>query len=259
MVCPQRRTAFTLIELLVVMAIISLLISILLPALSGARRQGQATVCLSNIKQTSLALFLYSLDNNGIIPGTYWQGTQNLDWSGRDNTNYLNNPQLYRHPMEASVMARYISMQDRILECPGARREANGWFDYTMIIRMAGAKTDLCWEMTYPINPAEAQSPRRSFLALPLLVEEDSRFYNSGFNDGSWANLDQLTDRHTQAANIAYIDGSATRFLSPKGPDPEREEPGDLKAQHLRLLALRHEYPVWESDNTEFGWVNKPH
>jgi prepilin-type N-terminal cleavage/methylation domain-containing protein/prepilin-type processing-associated H-X9-DG protein len=59
----HKSSAFTLIELLVVMSIVSLLISILLPALASARDQARAVVCRSNIRQLGFAVLGYAADN----------------------------------------------------------------------------------------------------------------------------------------------------------------------------------------------------
>ena len=253
-----RRRAFTLIELLVVIAIIALLVALLMPALAGARQNAQATVCLSNIRQLATAFFQYALDNNGTISGTYWQGPLDLDWAGRDNATYLANPQRYRHPMETSVLWRYISTQDRVTECPAGRREANGFYDYTVIIRFAGGRTDLPWQMVYPVDPSNASSARQRFPNLPLLIEEDALFYNRSYDDGSFAASDQFSDRHRRGCNIGYMDGSVGSFVSPRGPARDVDEPRDLHAFDLRLVAERQEYSVGSSNANEFGWVNRP-
>lgn len=63
-----RTRGFTLIELLVVIAIIALLVSILLPSLSGARSQAKASVCLSNLKRLATGVALYTNSHRDKFP-----------------------------------------------------------------------------------------------------------------------------------------------------------------------------------------------
>jgi prepilin-type N-terminal cleavage/methylation domain-containing protein/prepilin-type processing-associated H-X9-DG protein len=64
----KRPNAFTLVELLVVIAIIALLMGVLMPALTAARRQGQATVCRSNLRQIGIAMGFYAEAWNFFVP-----------------------------------------------------------------------------------------------------------------------------------------------------------------------------------------------
>jgi len=68
-----RERGFTLIELLVVIGIISLMISILLPALNKARAAASNVSCMSNMRQLGTAVLGYATDNRGKLPlGTYF-------------------------------------------------------------------------------------------------------------------------------------------------------------------------------------------
>ena len=60
-----KMKAFTLVELLVVIAIIVLLIALLIPVLGKARKLSQRAVCLSNLKQLTLAWTAYATEHNG--------------------------------------------------------------------------------------------------------------------------------------------------------------------------------------------------
>ncbi len=58
----SRQRAFTLIELLVVIAIIAILASILFPVFAQTREKARQTTCVSNLKQLSSALQMYTQD-----------------------------------------------------------------------------------------------------------------------------------------------------------------------------------------------------
>lgn len=264
---PQRGAGgFTLVELLVVIGIIAVLIGIMLPTLGKAREQGRALVCRSNMRQVAQALLAYSIENRK-LPGTYYQGTLakdsfgrslNLDWCGRNNANF--NPSVNKHPLEVSVLRRHLASSDAVLGCPTASR-VNRYFDYTMVIRLAGAKTNLPWRVSYPVKPSNSDSPREYFSGIPMLIEEHEVFYNTtAYDDGSFAGRDQFSHRHNGACNIAFLDASVDSFKSPRGKSETVEEADDLIARHLLLHVKGNttSYQVADTNAQEYGWANNP-
>jgi prepilin-type N-terminal cleavage/methylation domain-containing protein/prepilin-type processing-associated H-X9-DG protein len=81
----QNPKAFTLIELLVVIAVIALLLALLFPVLRSAREQGQRAVCLSNLRQLTLAWLAYAEghDSKLVLGGAFGSGMAFNSYTGR--------------------------------------------------------------------------------------------------------------------------------------------------------------------------------
>ena len=66
----RRKNGFTLVELLVVIAIISILASLLFPALSQARAAAHQTACVNNLRQVYLGFDSYGTEGDDYIPSS---------------------------------------------------------------------------------------------------------------------------------------------------------------------------------------------
>jgi prepilin-type N-terminal cleavage/methylation domain-containing protein len=109
---------FTLIELLVVVAIIGILVSILLPALSSARKKTETAVCMSNLKQIYTATATYSAKNNNFFPQTL-SGGGYISWDDNLSGYDGRTPLTYAEKIAGALPAGY---QDTIgiYRCPSS-------------------------------------------------------------------------------------------------------------------------------------------
>ncbi len=64
----KKCFGFTLIELLVVISIMALLMGILMPGLGKAKKIAQGVVCMANVKRLSIAMLIYTDENDGYFP-----------------------------------------------------------------------------------------------------------------------------------------------------------------------------------------------
>ncbi|EDM25630.1 hypothetical protein LNTAR_25090 [Lentisphaera araneosa HTCC2155] len=73
----MKKSKFTLIELLVIVAIIGILASLLLPALSKARETAKSASCINTMKQLGISFIMFTDDNDSYMP------TSNHGYEGR--------------------------------------------------------------------------------------------------------------------------------------------------------------------------------
>ncbi len=111
----RRSTGFTLIELLVVISIIALLIALLLPALSHARRAARNVQCLSSQRQQMIAVNAYTNDHDEHLPFL----------TGRDYPHFavMDFFEVCLRP----YMAATISGRGSVLHCPNDEHEPGYW------------------------------------------------------------------------------------------------------------------------------------
>ena len=83
------KRPFTLIELLVVIAIITILASMLLPALNRARESAKKTGCLNTLKQLGFVCQTYAENNRDLLPcARQWDGATMPSDPDYNATNY---------------------------------------------------------------------------------------------------------------------------------------------------------------------------
>ena len=216
----QAFRPFTLIELLVVVAIIAVLASLLLPALSVARAKAMSIQCTSNLKQVQLALMMYCDDNDGYYPPPTNRFTS-ITWKGvtRSGVYVPWHSTLYagsyfgNDRVSATNFGTYhqISSAD-VVYCPVGRRKVgfpgnktwlgynnsswpyNGFNDSTYNGKQSSSSTK---------KYAKASSARNSEKCFTL-VDIGNHFLWAKFNltDATgWRN------RHLERGNVAFMDG----------------------------------------------------
>jgi prepilin-type N-terminal cleavage/methylation domain-containing protein len=227
----RRRKAFTLVELLVVIGIIALLVSILLPVLSRARDNANATVCASNQRQLMMGFLMFANEHKGSLPGNYWDSIkqqptdpEKRDWLLGDNPNQGNQAlQVLDGPQKGTIF-KYVKNR-AVYRCPAydtglalsSGSGSNGRFDYAAFIVFSGARINhvkLGGRFHFTSGPRNGTYDYT--VMTPIICEEEAGGgINGGNDEGGHCNIDRLGHVHRGGGNYASIDGSVHWFKEP--------------------------------------------
>src|SRR5829696_559435 len=103
-----RRAGFSLVELLTVIGIVALLLALLMPALSEARRNAQGVQCAANMRQLTTAMVSYATEFRGKFPAN--TAVYKMYWYDAD--------QVGRH-VRAPLTLSDGSLGGGVFVCPG--------------------------------------------------------------------------------------------------------------------------------------------
>jgi prepilin-type N-terminal cleavage/methylation domain-containing protein len=229
----HRRHAFTLVELLVVIGIIAVLIAILLPTLARARESAQRTACLSNMRELSTMLRMYSTQFKDAFPIGYMDQKEFsyiINWCNAGSNppkpsqmglivvaGLVKNPKTYYCPSEKQ------DPQFQYLPNPPGGFSTNPWPFLTT--PTSGGHTRLgysCrpianWPPNTRTNPVTGQAYPLSDSRAWLPIDTRGNLYVPKFSKlGSVAILadtnycqQKIIQRHKTGLNVLYSNGGA--------------------------------------------------
>jgi prepilin-type N-terminal cleavage/methylation domain-containing protein/prepilin-type processing-associated H-X9-DG protein len=265
---PQGNSgrAFTLIELLVVIAIIAVLMGILMPSLRAARESARGAVCLSNLRQLSVAWTLYVDGNDSRMVGAQVMAGQ---WI-QDN---------WVHRRVESGDPGFVSgMSGHETELAGIKNGA--LYPYLNSTKVFHCRSDASWKANKnKASLGSTESPYRSYAiqdglngtgyfnqkpvrsitklkrpgTLYVFIEEDEG--SGAHNWGSWimdkdgdAFHDPISIWHNKSSTLGFADGHAERHMwrdkttwqvssGELGPGTPMNDSADLRYMQMGYVA----------------------
>ncbi len=249
------RRGFTLVELLVVVAIISLLLGILLPALGEARRVATLSACLSNARQIALAVAVYANEFDGVVPHGPAVGQDRVKFQEPNPMPFPGAPfhatsQVWaaaaNPPADPTGMAMGLLMHGdfnpRAYFCPGDDQLNH----ITELPKIADRQDKAAFSSYLYRQRTETQSDRLAALgdnsddvAATALVMD----YNTHLP--AWGASGTRSNHEGQMVNAAYVDGSAHSLDSADRElwlrDEDYSEDSSLVARRGELFRMADE------------------
>ena len=229
---------FTLIELLVVMAILSILMALLLPAIQTAKDKAKESACTGNMRQLGQAMIMYANESDGHLPACGSAGMRGrYDWTYGGNVVSVpqTNPDACeRVQIEGGTLWPYVMSGMERTKPYGTsnKRMTDEWYSTigkNPYLCPASGPVGMARGLSYAMNshldlpgyPNDARiGIQLSRIRIPsrtiLLIDESDQTLNDGRFVPTGAENDvALQDwllKHGSGANLLFCDGSVRRI-----------------------------------------------
>ena len=202
---PWRRaikSVFTLVELLVVVVIIAILASILLPALKGAKDMARRTICAGNLKQLGNAMNFYIDTFQDYLPPCD-------DGAGYTWAMMFVDLGYYSSPPKPGIY--------HPLGCPSNPKPYLGSYGYNYMylgssmylsLGVGGGQDRRLVKITLIRKPSETIMMADTYYDITI-PDDPGEFYLLNPWPTNWYTLGP---RHSNGANILWVDGHTTYF-----------------------------------------------
>jgi len=213
-----QASHFTLIELLVVVAIIAILASMLLPALSTARAKAKQITCVNNLKQLGMLHMTYADDFNDWMPSRWLISSPlGLSFHTYYRNNYLNEKMTAVDPQGKGVFY-----------CPSENE--HGFADSKTL------PSDYGWNyQVITTLPDTAGRQKIIKMKAGTLLQSDvgmGATYPNEYLLTPYTITTRVTRRHAKGANFLFLEGNVIRYpyenfgwLQNNKTDPYRQIP----------------------------------
>jgi prepilin-type N-terminal cleavage/methylation domain-containing protein/prepilin-type processing-associated H-X9-DG protein len=224
----RRRSGFTLIELLMVIAIISIMVSLLLPAVQRAREAASRLRCSSNMRQIGTAFYTFADAKNSLPTSGVGFDLGNASTTGETLAAYT----LFDNVSTFTAILPFIEHQDiyqtlNLLLCPtnpirskaGVDSYGYGMTDYMPIVATTIATPNTTPASTATSNWAQASTylPKVTDLGA-LQYRPPATNISRGYGVGQ-TRLTDIQDGLSNTIGVVEDVGRSEFFYSPLFPD----------------------------------------
>lgn len=229
-----KLKGFTIIELLIVIAILSILMTLLLPALKAAKEKACQIACANNQKQIGLGAGMFANDNCGYLPIGYGK------W---DSKNIL-------HGLQALITGEYV--KGVTVSCPSDKTTTPGgiwggsdqkhWYKYSFETN----NPSYCWNgntgwtydggvtwsfETKPYSIGQLRHPISDMLCGDMEMHRCSNaYYNKSTWSADWWSAYPYPEDwwHSGGKNFLWADGHVERMTITQYEDWRHETKKDF-------------------------------